>query len=361
MKILDLRMENGVMTAALLAEADEFASALDEAYAASGRAVPGFEAGKAPRTEIERLWGPSAFYDEALDILIPRLYGRFINENDIEQAEPPQVLDVKWPGGGCAAFSVRAAVCPKVRPEGYKGIKAPDGDGFLNAVMARAVSTVKAEIPEVLIEKKLDAMLAAEKLKVNGDPIYNVLADFVYILDKAFRAAGMARSMAQVKSEALDIMLRTLSGDNSEVSRDMFINLVTGTVAAYREIPEDFDAESIIDDRAEKKRAMTDGERADEVFGAYLGSLDIDEDAWRSAHRQNAEWLVKKDVLLDGVARAEGLGADGQEIAGAVRKLAAKYGVDADVLKNAVDPAAVAWQIRRDKAERFIVENAERE
>ena len=79
------------------------------------------------------------------------------------------------------------------------------------------------------IDMKLDAMTASQKMHINADPIYHVLADFVAILDQAYRATGVRRSHAQVQSEALDIMLLTLSKDQQEVS-----NLFAGRSASER-------------------------------------------------------------------------------------------------------------------------------
>lgn len=71
-----------------------------------------------------------------------------------------------------------------------------------------------------MVEQKLDAMLAQEKLRASGDAIYHVLADTIVILKTAYREAGAERPVRQVREEAMDLMLQTVSGDNQEVSRD---------------------------------------------------------------------------------------------------------------------------------------------
>ena len=54
---------------------------------------------------------------------------------------------------------------------------------------------------------------------------------------------------------------------------------------------------------------MTPEELAADAFGAYLGSIGLDEKRWRAERRAEAEESARCDLLLEAVAEAEGITA----------------------------------------------------
>lgn len=228
------------------------------------------------------------------------------------------------------------------------------------AILTSVLAGVAEQVPEALVQQKLNSMLAQAKLKLKDDPVYNVLADFSYILDQAYRAVGVARSTAQVESEALDILLQTVSGDQPEVSKAYFYQLVKNQVGNYRLLPENFAVllEHIIRKRKEENAAKTPDERLNQVFKAYLGSLNQNLELWLSNQRPRAEVLVRRDLLYDAVAVKEKLEAADNETEQLLEQLSQTYGVDREELRQELDLAALCWQIRRDKAKRLIIDRA---
>ena len=124
MLVLNSNMENGTLTVSLRIEPGEFMDALNEAYAehTDTYPVPGHASGLAPREEIEKLYGETALFDEALDICVPRLYARYLKENAIRTVGRPQLTEVTWLHGGGAKFTVVCDVYPKVKLGQYKGL-----------------------------------------------------------------------------------------------------------------------------------------------------------------------------------------------------------------------------------------------
>ena len=57
--------------------ADEWRAAIDEAYNKNkGKfQIEGFRKGKAPRKVIESVYGVGVFYEDAMDIILPKTYG----------------------------------------------------------------------------------------------------------------------------------------------------------------------------------------------------------------------------------------------------------------------------------------------
>ena len=365
MRTLDIQTEKSVMTVTIIIEPAEFVLALEKAYQDNKEKyrIPEWHDVTAPRQELERVYGPTVLYDEALDRTIPILYGKFVSSNNITQVDQPEIVDVYWPEEGGAAFTVRVSVYPTVQLGQYKGlaVQAQSSEElFVAAVLNEAVRRMKTDLPEGMIIQKLDAMISQEKLRVNQDEIYNVLADFIETLTKAYRVVGVTRPMAQVRHEALDIMLQTLSGDQGEPSKEHFCHLLTEAVRRYRDLPPAFSEtlDRIIHEREHDKIKMRPEERIDEVFAAYLGSLNITEEGWRAQHRAMAAGLVMQDLLLDAVAEAEKIEVSEEEMEAAYLRTAEQYGMDITQLRTMVKTGAVEWQLRRDKARQIILESA---
>jgi len=74
-------------------DADRHAQALEEAYKrlAPRVQIAGFRPGKAPRPLIERQLGRHRLLDEAMDILLPKVYSEAIEEQELEPVANPAV------------------------------------------------------------------------------------------------------------------------------------------------------------------------------------------------------------------------------------------------------------------------------
>lgn len=354
------------LSVTLRIEPGEFLKALGEAYVENSERfhVPGYAAGLAPREELERLYGETALFDEALDLCVPELYSRWLAENSVRTAGRPQLTEVTWLEGGGASFTVVCDVCPEVELGQYLGLEVrasrADEERFTAAALSAACANMRGEPPKGMVEQKLDSMLAGAKLRAARDAVYNVLADFIAVLDEAYRETDIVRPKAQVRAEALDIMLQTVSGDNRELSPARFRELVRELVERYRPLPRGFDEtlERLLRERSAKKRAMTDEEKIDAAFDAYLGSVEQTPELWRQNNRARAEDAAKFDLLLNAVAEREGLEATDEDFAEVCRQIAGETGLELEEVMAEVEPGPVLSQILRDKARRLIVDSA---
>ena len=282
MIILASRTENGVHTAEIQIEPQEFQKALEDAYVDNSErfVVSGYAGGLAPREEIEKLYGETALFDEALDLCVPRLYSDYLQQTGIRPVGRPQLTAVTWLEGGGAKFTVTCDVYPEVRLGTYKGVEVnvprSETEAFAAQALLAACRNMKGEPPLAMVSQKLEAMLAGEKMKAGRDPVYHLLADVTAILDAAYRETEVVRSKAQVRAEALDVMLQTVSGDNKELSPAKFYSLIRELVEHYRFVPRTFDEtlDRLMNERSAKKRSMTDDEKIEEAFEAYLGSVE---------------------------------------------------------------------------------------
>lgn len=367
MEVLQTKTEGTACITTLKIEAPEFERALEDAYLDNTDriVVPGYAPGLAPRSEIERLYGAETLWDEALDRLIPQLYRRYLDEEQVRILGKPKVEEISRTRDGGFAFRVRAEGYPRVTLGEYKGLAVPlareaDEEAFRTAVLQAACANMAGEVSPAMTELKLAAMAAQEKIKVSRDSVYHLLADTVAILDKAYRETGITRPMAQVRGEAMDIMLATVTGSNTDPSQDFLKDQVSHLAAQYRPLPEDFDGtlDKIIRKRAQKKAEMTPEEAADDIFAAYLGSIDLTEAQWRAERQEEAEASARCDLLLDAVARAEGLTLTDDEIDGMILKIAESCDAQPEAVAEAMDMDALKGQLLREKACALLVDSA---
>ncbi|HBT46583.1 MAG TPA: trigger factor [Peptococcaceae bacterium] len=105
-------------------EAPRLEQALDKAYKKLVRQVniPGFRRGKAPRFILERYMGKEPLYSEAMDIVIPAAYREAVEETKIEPIGHPEVEIVQAEEGQPLIFKATVEVKPEVRLGEYKGI-----------------------------------------------------------------------------------------------------------------------------------------------------------------------------------------------------------------------------------------------
>lgn len=137
-------------------EAERVDVALDRAFkkVASKINVPGFRKGKVPRKIFESRFGVESLYQDALDILLPEVYGEAIEETGIEPIDRPEV-DVEQMGKGEALkLTAKVLVKPEVELGEYKGlaieakdfsVKAEDVDAEIEAMRTRNAELVVLE------------------------------------------------------------------------------------------------------------------------------------------------------------------------------------------------------------------------
>lgn len=366
-KIVKNETNEGILTVTLRIEPHEFEKALQDAYLENTDRfiVPGYAAGLAPRKKIEEAYGITALFDEALDLCVPKMYNDFLMENKIRIIGRPQLTEVTWMDGGGAAFTVCCDIYPEVTLGKYKGItvsckREEDEEAFAAAVLTQACLDMKAHVPDGMIDQKLNAMIAQEKMRIGQDAIYHVLADCIEILEKAYYEADIHRPKAQIRAEALDAMLQTVSGDNKQVTKEFFTNLIKELVQRYRILPKSMGRtlEEIIDGRKQKKSVMTDEQKTDEAFNAYLGSLELTEKQWREQRREQAADAARFDLLFNAVAEHEGLSISTAELEAVYNDIAIHCAMEFEKVIAEIDPQPVKEQLLRDKARHLILDSA---
>lgn len=108
-------------------DAERVSVALDKAFqkVAKKANVPGFRKGKVPRPIFEARYGVESLYQDAIDILLPEVYGEAIDQVEIFPVDRPEVDVEQFGKGETFKFKAKVTVKPEVQLGDYKGIEVP--------------------------------------------------------------------------------------------------------------------------------------------------------------------------------------------------------------------------------------------
>lgn len=85
--------------------------------------IPGFRKGKAPRSMVERYVGTEALYSEAVDDILGVEYMKAVTESGIEPVDRPEIDLVQMEDGKELIFKAQVTVKPEVQLGDYKGLE----------------------------------------------------------------------------------------------------------------------------------------------------------------------------------------------------------------------------------------------
>ncbi len=118
------KIEKNVVALEVTVDAGKFVLAVNQAAKTLAKKVnvPGFRKGKAPRKMVELHVGKEALYDEALDHLIGPAYAEAVVESGIKPVDRPSVDLVQIEEGKDLIFKAKVSVKPEVELGEYTGL-----------------------------------------------------------------------------------------------------------------------------------------------------------------------------------------------------------------------------------------------
>ena len=120
-----LKKEKNIVSLEFTVTQDEFEEAVNKAYLKVKNSinVQGFRKGKAPRHIIEKKYGKSIFYDDALDFAVQEAYPKAVNELKLDVIDSPKVNVEKFEEGEDIVITADVEVMPEVELPQYKGVE----------------------------------------------------------------------------------------------------------------------------------------------------------------------------------------------------------------------------------------------
>lgn len=124
------KLEHNMAKLTVEVSADEVEKALESAYQKqkSKISIPGFRKGKVPRAMIEKMYGVGIFYEDAANELMQQTYPSAIDESGEDIVSRPSVDIVQIEKGKPFIYTAEVAVRPEVKLGQYKGVAVTKAD-----------------------------------------------------------------------------------------------------------------------------------------------------------------------------------------------------------------------------------------
>ncbi len=381
--------------------------------------IPGFRKGKAPKHIVEKLYGTTVFYDEAIDNLLPEAYETALASTKLDVVSRPELEVVSIDDKG---VTLKAAVYtkPVVEISEYKGL---------------AVEKEAVEVTEEDIMKDIDSTRErnSRMLTVEGRPAQDgdeAVIDFEGFLDGVAFDGGKGEKYPLVLGSGSFIpgfeekIVGKNVGDEFDIDvtfpEDYGAENLAGKAVVFKiklhelkvkELPElddEFvkdvsDFNTVDEYKADIKAKLTERrEKAAEsklenaLIDALVANTTVDipdcmiqqeidsqmrdfeyrlssqgasldmyfqytgmtKEGFRENLKPDAEKSVKVRLALAKVAKTEKLKALKKDIEAEYKKIASGYNVDVDAVKSSLPEDGISEDIVLRKAVDFIKENA---
>jgi trigger factor len=400
--------------------ADEFEEGINESYKKNRHeiTVQGFRKGRAPRKVIEAVYGPSVFYEDAINFTYPKAYAEAVVEAGIEPVDRPHVEIDSFPTAEGYTFKATVTVYPEVKLGEYKGLKA--------SKKAREVTDEDIDAEIERLRERNSRLQTAEREARDGDvaiidfqgfhegePFEGGKAEkYNLTLGSGSFIPGFEEQVVGLKAgEEKDVNV-TFPEDFSEKfgGKDVVFKVKLHEVKEklLPEVDDEFakdvsEFDTLEEMRADLKDKMTKA-REKEADNAFMNSimeqliestqvelpkvlvdnqidmmvreqemmmqqqgLTLEEYAEmvgqtveqiRESARPVAERIVKLELALNRVAELENIEVSEDEVEEEIGKMAEMYNMEKEQIKKYVRPEDMIPELRRRKAEKLIRENA---
>ncbi len=402
---------------------DELEKASDRAYKklAQQYNVPGFRRGKAPRSMIERMVGKDAVYQEGLEDLVDRSYKQAIKEHGLQPIARPTVDAPPIEYGQPYTFTARVPVLTPATLGDYQAIRVEQpaievNDEEVDGVVERIQQDQAIKTPVERPAQLGDFVTVDLKLTVGEKEISNLHDnEFELTLDRPGIFAGMDDEIIGMKEGESKQFTTTVPEDysNPDIAGKEAHYDVTLKGVKVRELPEvddelaktsgDFEnveqlrqairQQLLVQKINDARRTLRDEVVEKAVEGAtvephqvlvddeihamehetermlaqsrlslqqYLSIMQKSHEDYHKELEPDARQRVKRDLVLNAVADAEGISANQDEVAQWLDNLNA-ISNDRPVRLNQLTDnqrANIEGRIRRDKALARLVDIA---
>lgn len=388
--------------------------------------IPGFRKGKAPRSILENFLGINAILDEAADDLLPKAYVEGLKETGLEPVCQPDIEVVTLEDGQPMRFKASITVKPEIKLGDYKGlditrriidISNEDVDAEIENQRQRMSKLVDAaEGAEatngdtVVIDfKGLKDGVAFEGGTAEDYPLALGSGSFIpgfeeqlvgshvgdeKNIDVTFPEDYGAKELAG-QPVVFEIKVKGIKNKVLPELNQEFVEEVSETAENLDQLREEFRAKmeqqslAAADDTArnaalakavencevelppvmieqqmngmieDAKRQIGSQGMSYEQYLEYAGRTD---EEFCEQYRKQAELIVKRELMLEAIIKAENLEVTDEDIDGQIREIAARYWMPEDKVKEILAEGGRMEDVKYDalmkKAVDLIFDNA---
>ncbi len=401
---------------------EEFNDACRKAYNKTKKRyeLPGFRKGKAPQHMIEKMYGESVFYEDALDIIYPDIVTSAISDADLNVVDAP--YDVDFPvisHSEGVELKMKLTTYPEVTLGEYKGLKvtklpcevtdedveielksqqernsrlvdvtdraAKEGDttaidfeGFIDDVPFEGG---KGE--NYPLELGSGSFIPGFEEQIVGhciDEEFDVNVTFPDDYDEKYagRDAVFKCKINSIKEKELPALDDEFAKDISEFDTlDEVKEDIRKKIAAKKEKDSKTDMENQLVEQvatsmeAEIPQCMID-QKVDELYkesesrmqsqgismDMYLAYINKDENSYKEELKKSAEQQVRQSVAITAIIEKENIEASEDDINAKVAELAEDYAMPEDQIRKILTDTQLSNEIKVDKALQLLVDAA---
>ena len=398
-------------------EPKEFESAVEKAYKkeAGKITIPGFRKGKAPRAFIEKYYGKEVFYDSAINSIYPDALDEAVKEANIEVIDDKIDFDIVEVGENGLIFKATLTVKPEVKIDNYKGIEVSpvnvevtdeDINDEIERVRERNSRLITVEDRDIAVidfEGFCDGVAfeggKAEKYSLGlGEGQFiagfedQVIGhkpgeefDIVVTFPEEYQAKDLAGKEAVFKIKLHEIKKKELPEVDDEFVKDVseFDTLDQYKESLKNQLTEQFekkakdDVENQMIDKlielveAEVPEAMYNNkikEMAREFeyrlksqgldINSYMKYTGMDSQKFKESFKPQAERQVKLRLALEKIADLENLEATEEDLENEYKKIAERYSMEVEKIKNIIPKSELTKDIVVEKAIDLVRDNS---
>ncbi len=396
MKVDVESIEKNIRTLSIEVPEEEFGKSILNAFVKLNRKanIPGFRKGKAPRFIFERYYGKDVIISEALDELIPNAYYDAVKETGIEPVAPPQIEILDSEEGKPLVFKAKVTVRPEVELSDYKnhgiqkgtprvedeqirerilelqknhatledvdegtvdkgsiviinyqgsvegGKALPGGEGVYVEI---GNETLQPEFEQQLLGARVGetrevkvTLPDSEDSELSGkEAVFQVTVLSIKkrvlpeLTDEFVARVTPYKSVQELKDALWNILLNLAKRQVEDEFRKQVISKITEESRV--DIPEimiEMEIEELVNETAENLK------RHDITLVQFLSRLKKTESEFKEELRPRAEKNVKTELVLDSIARAEGIEVSDAELERIISNFAQSIGKKPDEVRR---------------------------
>jgi trigger factor len=388
--------------------------------------IPGFRKGKVPRRVLQARLGMEPIYEEVKQSNLPEYYSEALKQLGIEPIDEPDIDidEIEIEEGKPLAFDATVEIKPRVEVENYEGVQVEKPDEEVSEEnIAAVLDNMREKFAQLEVasgkaltdgdyalidfdgtvnDQSIEGGAANDfMLEVGSENIWpefneemrgkrkGDILDIKVKMPDQYPDEDMAGKVASFKVIIKEVKVKKLPDANDDFAKeaskfDTLEELRDDIKGKLEEAKKTQAEESVrmqvleelsknlevdipqkmIEDYSHQRRDEMESRLASRGISldSYLKSVEYTEERLEEEFAEEAERLIRNELVLDAVIRAEGIELSDVEVGEEIERMAAVFGVEASnyrrILEERHSLGAFEEELKRRKALKFLGDHA---